>query len=95
MLGHPRAASKVTKAVIKATTRLVTNFSTKSTKVVIKGGTRAREKDTKVDSNEIKIAQRVKAVNKLQIIVKSLLENMKFLIMSTSLTPTCSNDIWW
>ena len=44
LLGRPKAAFKVTKAIIKATTRVVTNFSTKGTKVVIKGATKAREK---------------------------------------------------
>ena len=48
LLGCPRAASKVIKAIIKAITRVATNFSTKGTKVVIKGGTTAREKDTRV-----------------------------------------------
>ena len=79
LLGRPRVASKVTKAIIRATTRVVTNFNTKGTKVVIKGGTKAREKDTKVAVNGITMAQRVAVVNQLQIMVKSLLANVNLL----------------
>ena len=42
LVGRPRAASKVIKAIIKAITRVVTNFNTKGTKIVIKGDTMAR-----------------------------------------------------
>ena len=45
LLGRPRAAFKVTKAIIKVTTGVFINFSTKGVKMAIKGGTRAREKD--------------------------------------------------
>ena len=56
LLGRPGAASKVTKAIIKTITRVVPNFSTKCTKVAIKGGTRAREKDTRVAINGMTMA---------------------------------------
>ena len=65
LLGCPRAAVKVTKAVIKATTRVVTNFSTKSTKMVIKWGTRAREEYTMVAINGMTRAQRATVMNQL------------------------------
>ena len=69
-LGCPRVAFRVTKALIKATTRVDTSLSTKSTKVVIRGSIKAMEKDTKVAVNRVTMAQRVIAVNQLQIIVK-------------------------
>ena len=55
---------------------MVTNFSTKGTKVVIKGGTRAREKDTRVAVNGMTMARKVVVVNQLQIMVKILLVNV-------------------
>ena len=78
LLRRPKAASKVTKVIIKATTRVVTNFSTKGTKVLIKGGTRAREKDTRVAANGVTMAQKVMLANQLQLMVMILLVNMIF-----------------
>ena len=76
LIGCRRATFKVAKVGIKATTRVVTNFRTEGTKVVLNGGTRAREKDTRVAINGMTMAQRVAAVNQLQIMVKSLLANV-------------------
>ena len=73
---RPRAAFKVTKAIIKANPRVVTKFSTKGTKVVIKGGTKAREKDTRVVVNRITMARRVMVANLLQIMVEIFLPNV-------------------
>ena len=63
LLGCPRAASKVTRVVIKATTKVVTNLSTKGTKVMIKGGTKAKEKDTKVAFNGMAMTRTVLVAN--------------------------------
>ena len=63
LLGRSRVASKVIKVIIKAIARVVTNFSTKGTKVVIKGGTRAEEKDTRVAVNRMIMARKVIVVN--------------------------------
>ena len=58
---------------------MVTQLSTKGTKVVIRGGTKAREKDTRVAVNGMTMARKVVVVNQLQIIVKILLANVNLL----------------
>ena len=47
--------------------------------MVIKGGTRARKKDTKVPVNGMIMARKVVMANQLQIIIKILLANMNLL----------------
>ena len=76
LLWRTKAAFKATKAIIKATTRVATNFSTKGTKVVIKGSTKAKEKDTRVAVNGMTMVRRVVVANQLQIMVKILLPNV-------------------
>ena len=55
---------------------MVTNLSTKGTKVVIKGGNKARENYTRVAINGMTIAQRIVVAIHLQIMVKNLLKNI-------------------
>ena len=61
----PQGSFQGNQGNIKAITRVVTNFSTKGTKVVIKGGSKAREKDTRVAVNGVTMAQTVVVANQL------------------------------
>ena len=66
LLGHPRAVSKLTRAVsnlsktvVKVTTKVVTCVTTKATKVGVKGDIKARERATKVAINRMTMVRRV------------------------------------